>query len=332
MSSYQITTIVATYNSDIKETIRTLRSIIRQRDIQQQVIVADDGSHIDVSDDIRRFFKEEGFKDFIIINGNENVGTVKSLYRAVLQATGEYMKPISPGDYFHNPYMLSNWYRYMLKHGISVSFGNAVYYDSSNGEMCLMQRKVNQPVERSIYEERTYSNVDILVNNLVLSDNILGATYLATTTLVRDYLKELIDRVRLCEDFAYRLMLLDGIPIVHYDNPVIYYSYGTGVTKKKKADGRNLLADDADAFNSLLVSRLNDRGFQRRLRYYLLHIGGNNVMNRLLSFVIFPRALYNRLSMSMIKKNALAWSTTDIDMEFLEEIGVSCEGTDYASD
>ena len=53
---FDITILVAIYNADINKLIHTLYSIIIQKEVGFEIIVCDDGSRIDLTDQIEEFF------------------------------------------------------------------------------------------------------------------------------------------------------------------------------------------------------------------------------------------------------------------------------------
>ena len=77
---YNVSVVVLTYNAVWEKLRRTLDSIVVQRGLEFEIIVADDGSSVRSDDRITVFFAEKGFTAYKLVNAKENGGTVKNLF------------------------------------------------------------------------------------------------------------------------------------------------------------------------------------------------------------------------------------------------------------
>lgn len=318
-----ISVIVLTYNSAFDDIKQTILSILKQKDINFEIILADDGSKENHFEKVKKIFDEFSFMKYQFIGNDKNCGTCKNLYNAIELAKGEYIKPISPQDFLYNEKTLYDWYKFMKEKNVQVSFGNAVYYTRENSIMSIIQRESTQPTQKKLYKINNYEKRKILIDNLILNDCILGAAYLCDRILLKKYLKEIIGHIRLCEDFSYRVMLLDDINIFLYDVPVIYYCYGTGISSKKKFDGKSILSDDEIAFRNYISKKIYDNKFKMKIIKFLNYNFNNRYINRIMSFFYFPKAMKLLLESKIWKKNGKVKTIIDRDYEFLKSIGVN---------
>ncbi len=318
--SCQISVVVLTYNATYADIEHTILSIINQKKIEYEIIVADDGSKENYFENIHDLFKRKSFNNYQLMSSDINRGTCINYYNAIKMAKGEFIKPISPQDFFFDENSLFNWYNYMKKNNIQVSFGNAVYYEKVDNKMVICQRNSTKPTLVSLYKIDNYRKKEIFIDNLILNDCILGASYICSRELLMKYLPQLLEKVKLCEDFVYRLMLLDDIKICFYDNAVIYYCYGTGVSAKKKSDGSSILHDDELAFKKL-ISKLSDKKNKRIIKFLSIDFN-NRYINRIMSFVYFPIAIKLKVRTKINIILGKAKTSIEFNTSFLNTIGI----------
>ena len=72
---YELSVIFLTYNSAPEAVKESLKSIITQKDVDLEVIVADDGSKDNLKNVIKTFFDEYAFTDYKIVLNPENGGS-----------------------------------------------------------------------------------------------------------------------------------------------------------------------------------------------------------------------------------------------------------------
>ena len=99
-------------------------------------------------------------------------------------------------------------------------------------------------------------NKKILKYYIKYLDLILGAATIAETKIVKEYIDKIYKDVRLAEDTMYMLMVADNIQIGFFDEPFVYYEYGTGVsTNTKDCKKMNVVYDDVK--NALSIIKKN---------------------------------------------------------------------------
>ena len=320
---FQITVTILTYNSNYNDIKQTILSIINQKGITYEIIISDDGSKENHFKQIKKLFNDLSFDAYQLISHDTNNGTCINYYNAVMKANGEYIKPISPQDFLYDENTLLNWYNYMKEYNIDVSFGRAIYYEIKDDVVSFIQRKSTKPTLFSLYNIDHYKKKDILIDNLILNDCILGASYFCERKILLKYLLEIVGKIRLCEDFSYRLMLLDDIKVCFYDKLVVYYCFGTGVSSKKKKNGVSLLHEDEIEFRKIISKKSSNEKIKNRIINFLSHNYNNRYVNRVKSFIYFPKAIKLKLQSKIYIKAGKVKTSTNVNYKYLKSIGIN---------
>ena len=282
---FDVSIVVATYNAAREKLITTLASAVSQKNVSIQIILCDDGSVDNHENDIRQFFTERGFSDYILILHRENQGTVKNLYDGIRQAEGKYIKLLSPGDYLAGKDVLATWTAQLSESQRRWSFCNAIYYSMIKGERVIVSGKAHPQM---IAAYRRHDDREIRWNYIVLSDIVLGAATLCSTELMIAYFEKIVDRVIYAEDNIYRLMVNDKIIPLFYDSDGIYYEYGTGIsTASSEKWSRRLEADWNTADRIMFI----ESGEADSLQPYYLRLKENNLFLRINNKLLTHRGL-----------------------------------------
>ena len=104
----KISIIVCSYKPDFNKLKRTLLSIFRQKEVDVEVVLADDGSIGYDFSDVKNWIKERIPLNFEVKYSllEKNVGTIKNVLAALDLVTSKYVKLISPGDYLNTEFSL----------------------------------------------------------------------------------------------------------------------------------------------------------------------------------------------------------------------------------
>ena len=149
----KISVIVLTYNPPKQKLIATVKSIIRQKGVNIQVIISDDGSKENYFEEAKEFLEKNSFTDYNFINCEKNRGTVKNAIRAVSVSDGEYVKLISPGDMFTSNHVLRDWLNHLIQSKYKWSICEAIYYNNVNG--CISPiKQPTHPMITDVYEKK----------------------------------------------------------------------------------------------------------------------------------------------------------------------------------
>ncbi len=131
----QVTVITATYNKfdRIRE---TMDSLTIQSHPNRFYIIADDGSKNFPEKEICGHL-DSGLQkdDYAIVRGEENVGTVKNLNRALQYAKGDFVFMLSEGDVFLHEDVLLHWSAQMAKSGAKMMMARYIRQDGGTAAL-----------------------------------------------------------------------------------------------------------------------------------------------------------------------------------------------------
>lgn len=243
-----ISVIISCYNPKIDLLKNTIISIVKQKNVNYEIIISDDGSANDYKSEIYDWLQQNNIKcvfNFL----PHNVGTVANIYSALKLVNGKYIKPISPGDYLFDELSLSCYVDALSNNAVEVVFGKAVYYTADE----QIINKCN-PINTKIYKHKRNAYKYIAK----YGDRVLGASLAFTKASAEKYLKVFIGVSRLIEDQPIILLsILNGYNILPMDRYLVWYEYGTGVTTQGanfqcKKDDENITKYISENFTSNL--------------------------------------------------------------------------------
>lgn len=241
-NDYEITVIICTYNPRFKQLIATLKSVVLQKNIHLEVIVADDGSQIDYFSDIKKVMKDFQFDDFQLVKNAINRGTVSNVYSALLKARGEYIFITSPGDMLFERNSLKKFYDYAKANKAEICFCDAAYYEY-NGIFKSVCPDKNRPQKLRPFEK----NASLTRQKIccLWGMGILGATYLRTRKNAFTYFSLIEGECKYVEDgTSLAFALADQVRIYHFHKICIWYEYGTGISSANDPRWDELIAVD----------------------------------------------------------------------------------------
>lgn len=314
--------IVLTYNADWKKFRATIMSILHQSSSDFEIIFADDGSSIKWHKEITALIDSVGSFDYSFVDSEKNEGTVQNLYNAVKCAKGNFIKPISPGDFLYGKNTLSDWCNFMDKKNADVYFGDAIYYNFSEGEAVILKGK-NAPANLKLYKEpQKYKK--LFIDYLLANDGILGASIVAKKEVLESYLEEMIGKVKYAEDYMIRMLIFEKKEIIHYSEPVIWYEYGTGISTCVNSKWEKLLHNDFDAINELILQHEAKSKLGEKYQKYL-SLKSGKISRKVLKILMFPSTVYWRCKRMFLPD----YTRTEGNVNYLNRL-INDEGGNYA--
>ncbi len=295
----KISVIVAVYNPEIKKLLKTLYSIIIQKNIRFEIIISDDGTKEDNFEIIKNFFEYYKFKDFSIVKSNTNRGTVLNVLAGVNIAKGGYVKIISPGDYLFSYTTLSEWYDSIQSVDSDMSFGDVVYYRSKYGNAEIIKFKTSpqyiKPYVR--HKEKT-----IIKNMLLLNDTIHGVSYICKKNVLRAYLEEIKGKVIYSEDLMIKLMAFDRCKISYFNSKVVFYEYGFGISTVKNDFWREKINADLREIDILLTKRKKNYYWSQIIRDSIIVRNTSDKITKWIVLLKYPDVLIKRIKFRFCKR------------------------------
>lgn len=225
-----VSVIVTTFNPVWEKLKATLTSVIEQKNIEIEIILADDGSNDNKFSEVTNFFYTHDFTNYKLLASKENMGTCLNFYRALKVAKYSYIKAISPGDLLYDTLTLKKWYEFALLKDADICFSNAAYYSEDSYK--IIECKHN-PAYMDKYLN-TYNGANCPVEYLLLPDPVLGAALLTKKETTIKYMKLIIGKVKYCEDYFIKLFVADGGMLYFFDSITLWYEYGLGISTNKK--------------------------------------------------------------------------------------------------
>lgn len=233
---YDISVIVATYNQELSKTLKTINSILIQKGVTIQLIIADDGSESNNFVHIKNYLEGKGIENYTLLQNDRNVGTVKNIIRCRSICNSKYTKLISPGDFLYGEFVLKKWMDFMEGASIAVSFSNVIYYENINDNIKPIKFKAF-PQNIQIYKSKNKYEKRTLYQ-LVYNDYWLGSSVLCRTDVMFKYLKLIEGKVKYGEDNIYRIMASDEIDRGYFECSTMLYEYNIGVSSLAQKDDK----------------------------------------------------------------------------------------------
>ncbi len=282
------TVVLVQYNPDKEKLMRTLSSIIKQKDVSIQIIIADDCSETDYFTDIEMFLKENGFNDYCFSKNERNKGTVLNILNALNYAKGEYISLISPGDYYYNETTLSDVINKMKSGNYEFLFGRLSPYQWVNGELNLVQ--IQFPYFIKPYKDymSTGDCKKIRKYLIVYHDTMVGASLFWEKSLLIAYLKRIAGKVLYVEDIVPIYVLLDHIRFAFLDRYLVWYEYGTGISTARSSEMQKKIDVDIYRFYYDLAQRYPAVYEVKRAKLLGHIIGISGIKSKILRSVLFP--------------------------------------------
>lgn len=279
--------IVCLYNSSIDDLIKTIDSVVIQKNTSYEIIVADDCSKVNLENQITDYVSKYNGLSFKYIYNEKNLGTVKNIMNALLHCNGEFIKTIGCGDMLYSSDSLSSIGLFMKNKKAEICFTKGkAYVETEEG---IQISDFNTPLIIKPYKNNDLKKIN---QNLVLyGDQISGAvTFYKKDTLIK-YLNVIKETIIYVEDFMPKFISCDNIPIHFYDIFGVYYQYGTGIsTKKTKSNNQRLINDLVHMYELLYKYAPNNINVQKLKEINLLNSQGK--IKRILTKLIKCPTLY----------------------------------------
>lgn len=315
MSDFDVSILILTYNPSWEKLKCTVISAILQKNIKFEIIVSDDGSENNFFDKLIELFEDYNFTTYNLIGSDKNEGTVNNMNKALLKAKGNYIRAISPGDYLFSDITLSNWLGYVKKNDIDVSFGLPVYYNDDN-ELKII-KNISAPKLMYLYRKRDEDS--IRREYLLMDDNVLGAAYLVKRDIILKYNNMMNDRVKLAEDFAYSLMVYEHIPIFLYEDFVVWYEFGHGVSTSNNLKYSEIMKNDWMEMHNIILDLDSRDKFDEKFKKCIVlynKLCKRKFLCRLIRYILFPEMFLWIIRMCLRKE----YTETDVDLSFFNKL------------
>lgn len=272
---------VLTYNPNKDKLIETLKSIAEQEYKNLQIVISDDGSENNYFTEAKAFLDDLGCRNYAFVTVPKNQGTVRNMENALQVCDGDYIKAISPGDYFVGKQVLSEWVKLLRQSGKVWSFSNAIYYSSPDSDNKIILKKKANPQMIDVYcrQDEKASRW----NYVVLDDIALGAAILCKRREFERYIKRIAGRVIYAEDNIFRIMMFDGLSPMYYPKATIYYECATGISTSGNGVWEKRLRDDWETADKIMFEcPEKEDSFQNKMRNAVISKKNNRPLDKVI--------------------------------------------------
>lgn len=285
----KISVLVLSYNSDIDKLYLTLKSIIKQKIDDFEIVVSDDGSKDNHEQELAEYFKQNDFSNYKLVMNEQNRGTVQNILSGLKACEGEYVKPISSGDCLYAEDTLTRLYDFMKADSLDYCHGLIRgYHRLEDGSIQYIP--YFHPFDIEAYRKR---DMDKITRNLVLySDNTCGAGICYEKKFFIHYMNLISEVVKYEEDIFQVVAAVENRKVALFDDYIVWYEIGLGVSTNKKSKIYDLLAKDVDGlYRKLYDWHPENKYVKKRYKMLPLYNIKNLYVRTILRFFVNPDAI-----------------------------------------
>jgi glycosyltransferase involved in cell wall biosynthesis len=240
-----VSVVVVTYKPDYKKLFRTLYSIVIQKNIDFEIIIADDGSPDFDEEKVKDWFDKVGFRKFTFVINKVNQGTVKNAISGWEKSTGKYIKQLSPGDCLYCDTSLASAFQFCEKNNIKVCFGKAAPYFEEDNIIHIVPNLNPDILECYRRNDLSACQYDYVMRRKYAN----GMAFFLRRDIIYRFMPLIDNRVKYAEDTIYIIIAASGEPIRLFDDFIIWYETGTGIsTSKSNIWAERIFNDNKAAF------------------------------------------------------------------------------------
>lgn len=291
--SVDVTFLLATFNPSWDMLIKSVDSVIRQKNISIQLIVCDDGSAENYFRELEKYFEKKGFTEYMLLTSGYNQGTVRNVLQAKDVSKGRYICAFGAGDYIYKDTVFDHWVKYCDELEAKMSFGEIVNYQvTEKGDLPVRVRSI--PHCLWLYKKRNRNPHMEMYDYLLVNDHVCGVAWLSDREAFFKYTGMLDGRVIYADDDHFRLMIYDGIKIFYFNEKVMYYENGIGVSTANNEKWNMLLKKDHLEANRIMCEmQVGDR-FRKRIHDYLCSVldEDRSKIRTIRLFIAFPEYIW----------------------------------------
>lgn len=260
---YPVTILMICYHSEFEKIRQTLESIFMQKEVDYEIVLADDGSEDNHEKEITECFRQHHFDNYKLVLNQKNQGTVRNILSGLKVSEGAYIKDISPGDRLVGEWTIRKWVDFMNGHSCDWSFSDAVYYRNDGGKDRIIQDRAYPQI---ISPYKAGKDEACRWNYVVLRDIALGAVMMTQRDLMEKYICRIAEQgVVYAEDNIWRMMMFEGHVGSYYPETTVLYEYGSGISTSENSVWKERLMRDWEITSEMICSYANPDSFQRRI-------------------------------------------------------------------
>lgn len=291
MRNCKFSVLILQYNPIYEAIEKTIVSVLEQKNIDFEIVIADDGSKENYFERIQLLFQKYNFQNYVLVENEKNQGTVRNIISGLEKCKGKYIKCISPGDYLYSSSVLSVVYEKMESLKAGLLFGDMAFYSCTNDKIEIFNEK--RPYFSEIY--RTDNYLKIRKNLLVYQDNISGASAFIRRDIFVEMMDKIVDTVVFQEDVTFSMLTFMGEKIVYLEEYVVWYEYGGGISTSSENKWTKILQKDTLNYYYILNKLYKNQKYIKRAILFQRLEMKNGVVWKVVKTVLYPdRYLFRR--------------------------------------
>lgn len=219
-------TIILTHYNQFKYIRESIDSILMQSYGNIELIIIDDCSSFFDKKELEDYInsnKKDNIVDFKIIINEENLGTTKSLNKAIKESTGDYIELLAADDALYDKNVITRFVEAFEKTNELIISGQCLLCGSS----------LNDVIGKSIDASKAlkYNNLDVKKQYLkMVRGCYLGSGATAYDSRVFKELGLFNEKYKLVEDWSYWLYVLKNGYKIWFENFIVFLHRDGGVS------------------------------------------------------------------------------------------------------
>lgn len=307
--------IIACYKSDVEDILFTIRTIEYQKMKDFEIVVTDDGSENNHFKEIKEFCIRNGYTNIKFLSHETNKGTVRNFLSALSECSGEYVKPISPGDGLFDEHTLNDIYLFMKTRNIDACFGLLNSYTKTATGINFQEYP--HPYDLEAY--RTGNKNRILRNIVLYSDHVCGAAMFFKTERFKELLNQIQDNVVLVEDLVQAICAAEGKPLVIFDEYAVWYQLGSGVSTQFHSPVRKRMKLDSTLFYEYVMEQFSANKYVASRRKHAKVYSEENYYLQIMKIIVANPTILGFLFTSAIQKRSRKEKLKNCNKGFLND-------------
>lgn len=319
----EVSVLLLTYKPHREELFFSLNQIVKQKNVDMEIIISDDGSECNYFKEIADFFEQRKIYNYKLIENQKNEGTVKNYIKALENATGKYVMSTSPGDMLFDEYVLHDFFSYAEKQKCSICFGNAIYYNRKDEKINLV-KQVCSPKFPDVYKKET--DIFDLKLNFFFEGYINGAAMFNDRIVALHHAREVVKYSKYVEDTTTNAWaLMEGIKILYFDRDMVWYEYGTGIsTQEKNHTWTKIVKQDVIKTICKLQKEYKSDAVLKAVKKQLMI--ENSILRKIILVVLHPK-----LSLKIMKNRKREIRYSEVSEEYKKKLEkIMEEDSEYA--
>lgn len=226
ISDCQVSVVILTYKPNLKKLIRTVKSVVSQKNVDLEIIVSDDGSENDYFSNLEAFFDSNDVRNYVFNKNKQNVGTVKNIISGISKANGKYVYLISTGDMLYDDYVIKDFFDFSEENNSKIVFGQHLCYYEDLKDVIISKNIF--PSNTCVYNKsfKSYKTA------FLLGDFLVGPTYFREKNNFCELLKDIEECSIYVEDTTTTIFALaKNVPIHYYPRKIVWYEKGFGISQ-----------------------------------------------------------------------------------------------------